>query len=324
MLQQTTVAAVVPYFDRFLAHFRPSNDSPPPTSKPCSGSGKGSAITAGRGICTGRPGVLAPNTAANCRTTRRCGGIYLAWAGTSSGRSCLRRSTTRCRFRGQLARVFCRLLGQDGEVGSPAVPPAGWEQAERVLPRQRIGDFNQALMEVGALVCLPRRTPPAMHVPCVAIGRPERRVAGRDSAEVRRSEADGSARGRDRRASRCAPCLCGGRGTPVAGRTCGSSRAASCNPAKPMTPPPFGLLAPLTGIDPELGPELATVRHGVTRFRITLVVLEAEYRGGRFRSPFYTRGVWVRPKELAEYPVSTPQRRLACVVAAKTRQRRLF
>src|SRR5205085_3234119 len=82
------------------------------------------------------------------------------------------------------------------------------------------------------------------------------------------------------------------------------------------------LLGPLTGLSAELGPELLTVRHGVTRFRITLVGLEAEYRGAKFRSEFYGRGLWLRPAELAGYPVSTPQRRLARAVAAAVRQRR--
>jgi len=84
------------------------------------------------------------------------------------------------------------------------------------------------------------------------------------------------------------------------------------------------LLGPLTGLTADLGPELLTVRHGVTRFRITLVCLEAEYGGGRFRSEFYDRGLWLRPAELAEYPVSVPQRRLARAVAAAVRQRRLW
>src|SRR5208282_2238580 len=71
------------------------------------------------------------------------------------------------------------------------------------------------------------------------------------------------------------------------------------------------LLRELTGLEAELGSELLTVRHGVTRFRITMVCLEAEYRGGAFTSPFYAQGRWVEPEQLAAYPVSVPQRRLA-------------
>ena len=37
------------------------------------------------------------------------------------------------------------------------------------------------------------------------------------------------------------------------------------------------------GVQGELGSELLTIRHGVTRFRITLICLQAIYRRGRFR-----------------------------------------
>ncbi len=66
----------------------------------------------------------------------------------------------------------------------------------------------------------------------------------------------------------------------------------------------------LAGLAVELGPELMTVRHGVTRFRITLVCFEARHRAGGFRSSFYQQGRWVAPARLVDYPVSVPQRRL--------------
>lgn len=48
---------------------------------------------------------------------------------------------------GNVARVFARVFGVAGEF---------WEIAEALLPTKGCGDFNQALMELGALVCLPR------------------------------------------------------------------------------------------------------------------------------------------------------------------------
>src|SRR5262249_13654008 len=71
------------------------------------------------------------------------------------------------------------------------------------------------------------------------------------------------------------------------------------------------LLRQLTGLRADLGGELLTLRHDVTRYRITLVCFEAAYRAGAFRSTFYREGVWVRPGRLPDYPVSVPQRRLA-------------
>src|SRR5262249_34209922 len=83
------------------------------------------------------------------------------------------------------------------------------------------------------------------------------------------------------------------------------------------------VLHELTGVQAEVGDELATVKHGVTRFRITLVCFEAAYRGGNFRPGFYVAGDWARPDQLVSYPVSAPQRRLAQLLL-EPRQPRLF
>src|SRR5262249_29742841 len=52
-----------------------------------------------------------------------------------------------------IKRVLCRLFGQRGAVESGPVNAWLWRTAETLLPRRRVGDFNQALMELGALVC---------------------------------------------------------------------------------------------------------------------------------------------------------------------------
>jgi A/G-specific adenine glycosylase len=52
---------------------------------------------------------------------------------------------------GNVKRVLQRVLGET-LTGEEL-----WSAAERVLSRRRSGDFNQAIMELGATVCLPRR-----------------------------------------------------------------------------------------------------------------------------------------------------------------------
>jgi A/G-specific adenine glycosylase len=74
----------------------------------------------------------------------------------------------------------------------------------------------------------------------------------------------------------------------------------------------------------EVGAEVLTIRHGITRYHVTLVCFEAEHVAGEFRSPFYVRGEWLTPGDLAAYPVSSPQRRLARALTAPGRQRHLF
>lgn len=49
---------------------------------------------------------------------------------------------------GNVARVFARVFG---------VEDKHWAIAEQLLPTENCGDFNQALMELGALVCLPAK-----------------------------------------------------------------------------------------------------------------------------------------------------------------------
>ena len=57
---------------------------------------------------------------------------------------------------GNLRRVFARLF----DVSEPADSPAGeeilWGLAAEHLPRGQAGDYNQALMDLGAAICLPK------------------------------------------------------------------------------------------------------------------------------------------------------------------------
>src|SRR5262249_54404202 len=52
-------------------------------------------------------------------------------------------------------RVLCRLFARTEDPRQGALERWLWDRAELLLPRRRVGDFNQALMELGALVCTP-------------------------------------------------------------------------------------------------------------------------------------------------------------------------
>ena len=57
---------------------------------------------------------------------------------------------------GNVARVFSRLFGLPVSVRAPAGARTLWALAESLVPMRNPGDWNQALMELGATVCLPR------------------------------------------------------------------------------------------------------------------------------------------------------------------------
>ena len=58
---------------------------------------------------------------------------------------------------GNVARVFARLFEIDGPPGDRAREATMWATAEQLVRGPRPGDWNQALMELGATICLPQR-----------------------------------------------------------------------------------------------------------------------------------------------------------------------
>ena len=60
---------------------------------------------------------------------------------------------------GNVFRVLTRLLGSGASLGDAKVKKALGEVAASMIPPQAPGDFNQALMELGAIVCLPNGAP---------------------------------------------------------------------------------------------------------------------------------------------------------------------
>ncbi|KAM7046935.1 adenine DNA glycosylase isoform 4-T6 [Acridotheres tristis] len=57
---------------------------------------------------------------------------------------------------GNVIRVLCRLRCIGADSSSPSVIDRLWDMANVLVDRSRPGDFNQALMELGATVCVPK------------------------------------------------------------------------------------------------------------------------------------------------------------------------
>ncbi len=54
-------------------------------------------------------------------------------------------------------RIFARLFNIDLIPGSPEAKREYWQKAEQLLPKGNARNFNQALMELGALICRPKQ-----------------------------------------------------------------------------------------------------------------------------------------------------------------------
>ncbi len=57
---------------------------------------------------------------------------------------------------GNVIRILTRLYDIAEEIGSPKITKQLWDLADSLLPTERYGDYNQAIMDLGRLICLPR------------------------------------------------------------------------------------------------------------------------------------------------------------------------
>jgi A/G-specific adenine glycosylase len=219
------------------------------------------------------------------------------------------------------ARVLSRFFGVREDPRLTATRKTLWRLAEVILPRAHVGDFNQALMELGALVCAPasprcKECPLSRYCTARAAGLQEEIPVGPNPPKIERVR-------------EAAVVVRRGQNVFLVQRPPEGRWASLWEfPHDAVENEDFDvaagrMLLALTGLDAEIGSELLTVRHGFTRFRITLVGVEAVFRGGEFRPGPYVQGVWLDPKDLLDFPVSSPQRRLAETLR-HNHSRRLF
>lgn len=321
MLQQTTVAAVVPYFGRFLAAFPdlPSLAAAREEDVLRLWEGLGYYRRA-RDLHRAARQVVAEHGGCiprDLESFRRLPGAGRYTAGAVLSQAFDQKLPI---LEANSRRVLARVLGLAEDVHKSPGLRRLWQAAEEFLPDRRAGDFNQALMELGALICTPAapacdRCPLAVDCRARRFGLQDsipRRPAPPAVVEVREVAVVIVKDGRALLAQR-----------PGHGRWGGMWEFPHGELPADATPRrAAGRLAEaLTGIRVENLRELPAVRHSVTRHRITMHCFLGRYRSGRFRSAFYVRGRWVEPARLHEYPVSVPQRRLARELFNETQAR---
>lgn len=170
MLQQTRVEAVIPYYERFLTALPTISDlaqaPEPQLMKLWEGLGYYSRVRnlqkAAQLVCKQYGGEL-PGTSA--QLSRLPGiGAYTAGAIASIafGESCTA-------VDGNVLRVISRLLEREWDIRASSVKKQVTALAADIVPDDRPGDFNQSLMELGAMVCLPNGQPQCMSCPICSL-----------------------------------------------------------------------------------------------------------------------------------------------------------
>jgi A/G-specific adenine glycosylase len=177
MLQQTRVAAVVEHYERFLRKFPTmlALALAPESEVLATWSGLGYYRRArllhktAQFLTSERGGVL-PSTAAELRTLRGIGEY------TSAAIASIAFGESIAVVDGNVERVLLRLTGRP-ETKTAAGRAFVQKKASALVPKSRIGervntagDHNQAMMELGATICLPR-APLCLHCPVYSMCR---------------------------------------------------------------------------------------------------------------------------------------------------------
>lgn len=155
MLQQTRVAAVIPYYERFLARF--------PDAATLAAADDDALLSAWAGL-----GYYsrARNVRAAAQTVTRLGAFpqsyeeILALPGigpyTAAAIASICFGIPKAVLDGNVMRVICRLTADDADILSSRTRERMQESAQILLDSASPARHNQAVMELGATVCIPR------------------------------------------------------------------------------------------------------------------------------------------------------------------------
>jgi A/G-specific adenine glycosylase len=304
MLQQTQVATVVAYFERFMQHF--------PTVEALAAapldevlhlwSGLGyyararNLHRAAQRVVDEHSGELPPDLEA----LQALPGIGRSTAGAILAMAHGRRHPI---LDGNVKRVLARVHAVPGWPGQAAVERQLWALAEAHTPVQRVGDYTQAIMDLGATVC--RRTRPA----CA-----ECPVAELCAARAQGRQADYPAprppRLRPRRHARMLLLQ------DASGAVLLEQRPASGVWGGLWCPPELGDESPESWTRRVLDtpvraePPLAQVRHGFTHFELEITPLRARLEAPAPRLMESGRWVWYNARSPAKLGLAAVVERL--------------
>jgi A/G-specific adenine glycosylase len=213
---------------------------------------------------------------------------------------------------GNIRRVFSRY----GNVGEPARSLEGEKKlialAESNLPKGRAGDYNQALMDLGATLCTPK-TPDCIHCPladgCVArqLGIQEKRPVKLPRKKVPHLTVTAAVICRDHQvllAQRPSKGLLGGLWEFPGG----TLEAEDANHEGCLNRE----IREELGVEIKIGEPFGEYHHAYTHFKITLFAYLCKLTDGQIPQSLASDQIlWVSLAELPDYPMGKVDRRIA-------------
>ncbi|RMH78143.1 MAG: A/G-specific adenine glycosylase, partial [Calditrichaeota bacterium] len=298
MLQQTQVSTVIPYFEAFLRRF--------PTVQALAEADLSRVLKVWEGLgyyararnlhraarrVVSEWGGRIPEQYSQFRKLPGVG-EYIAAAVMS-----IAFDQPRAVVDGNVRRVLARLLGMEAPVNDPRAAKAYRVAAEALLDREHPAAFNQAMMELGALVCRPRNPrcgecPVQRFCTAFAAGQQEyfpRRLPRRQIPEYPIAVGVVQRNGRLLITRRAEAGLLGGLWEFPGGKVReGESPEQAC----------VREIAEEVNLQVRIRSHLTRVRHAYSHFRILMDVFLCEYQGGEVRLNGPVEYRWIAPEEI--------------------------
>lgn len=313
MLQQTTVAAVIPYYERFLLKF--------PDVRALAAANEVDVLrlweglgyySRARNLHKGAQVLVQQYDGKFPREVAsllKLPGIGRYTAGAIASFAFDVRAPI---VEANTLRLYCRLMGFEGDPRSASGQSVLWKFAEDSLPKRDVGAFNQALMDLGATVCTPAQPacpscPVQRWCRALANDRVEQipKFAPRQKPTEVTAYATAIRKEKNYLLRRCPP---GERWSGLWDFPRWEFEQDNLPQGK-LEAKLSHWLAEFTGLQVTLGPQIAQYRHSVTRFRITLNCILAEHQAGRLSTK--EEWAWVAPQHFSDYPLSVTGRKIA-------------
>lgn len=305
MLQQTRVETVIPYFERWLKLFPTVNALAEASEQNVLSAWEGLGYySRARNLKRAARIVVDQHGGKLPRTTEALSKLPGIGRYTAAAIASIAFGADEATLDGNLRRVLARVF----DVQEPADSPRGgkilWALSADHLPVGRAGDYNQALMDLGATICLPKKPQCALcpvHSLCLASARgvqAQRPVLKPKTAVPTRIHAAAVVRknGRVLLSKRDNKGLLGGLwefpNIQIENRSGrGFARA----------------IKKTYGLKVRKGTLLGEIHHAYTHFRL----IEFVYFCEALELPKVTRLRWMRISDLANYPMGKVDRQIA-------------
>jgi len=316
MLQQTRAETVIPYFKRWMLQF--------PTIEALANASQQEVLSAWEGLgYYGRArnihraarmlmdrfnGALPEEV----RLLRKLPGVGRYTAAAIASIAFGKDEPT---LDGNIRRVLARFFNVTEEARSVNGERILWQLAGQQLPIGRAGDYNQALMDLGAVICTPRspmceRCPLEKACQARALGVQEQRPVFLKKPSIPHhivTAAVISRAGRVLIACRPTHGLLGGLWEFPGGKQQDGEDLPTCLRRE---------IGEELGTEIEVGSQIGVYQHAYTHFRVTLYAYQCTLKRGEPR-PLQVEDLrWVTTDELGQYPMGKIDRQISRALAA--------